>query len=180
MLCQPGEGQPWAPSLFSRFLFLGKMASIYNSHSCRWKAMCSWPSGILFYRPGIKPGSCALEGGFLSHWTTREVQEHFLKYHVSVLSSSSHQIQIQATILPSSGLPSVLHFSLDYQHKHFENQILPCVCEGGEAGSGRTETVSLASSLKGRIKLQVQFSFLEGMWPKEAAAVSPNKGCCRD
>lgn len=116
----------------------------------------------------------------LSHWTTSDVQEHFLKYHVSVLFSfisSDRNPGCHFAIFRTSQSPTfllIINIST-LKTRYF----LVCVL-GGEAGSGRTETVSAASSLKGRIKLQVQFSFLEEKCgPRRPPAVSPNKGCCR-
>ena len=143
--------------------------------------MCSWPSGILFLQTRDQTWVLCIERWILSHWTTREVQEHFLKYHVSVLSSfisSDTNPGYHFAIFRTSKCPTfLLIININTLKTRY---FLVCVL-GGEAGSGRTETVSPASSLKGRIKLQVQFSFLEGKsGPRKPPAVSPNKGCCRD
>ena len=143
--------------------------------------MCSWPSGILFLQTRDQTWVLCIERWILSHWTTREVQEHFLKYHVSVLSSfisSDTNPGYHFAIFRTSKCPTfLLIININTLKTRY---FLVCVL-GGEAGSERTETVSPASSLKGRIKLQVQFSFLEGKCgPRKPPAVSPNKGCCRD
>ena len=85
-----------------------------------------------------------------------------MKYHVSVLSSFISSDTNPGYHFAIFRTPKCPTFLLIINISTLKTRyFLVCVL-GGEAGSGRTETVSLASSLKGRIKLQVQFSFLGG------------------
>ena len=47
---------------------------IHHSSFLPW--LCHAPRGILLSPPGIKPAPSALEAQSLTHWTTREVQQH--------------------------------------------------------------------------------------------------------